>query len=73
MRDLYETISEGRFEDLTREDLRRVILELVYSIYTNNSKWDYIDIMREALDNINELLSLEGDQRFTVKEALQRD
>ena len=73
MRDLYKTISEGRFEDLTREDLRRVILELVYSIYINNSKWDYIDIMREALENINEMLSLEGEQRFTVKEALQRD
>lgn len=67
MRDLYDTLA-NEYGDLSKEQLRRIALELIYAIHHNNTKWDYIQTMNEAIENINENLFLEDDERFTEKE-----
>lgn len=54
---LYDTIA-NEYANLTREDLRRIALELIYSMYKNNSKWDYVDQINDAIENINEYTDL---------------
>ena len=67
MRDLYNTLG-NEYAELSKEQIRRIALELIYAIYDNNTKWDYIATMNSAIENINEYLYLEGDERFTEKE-----
>lgn len=57
MRNLYNTIThEGH--DLSKDDLRHIALELIRSMKRNNSKWDYVDQINEAIKNINENTNL---------------
>lgn len=65
MKSLYDTISNEAHE-LSKDDLKRIAMELVYSMYRNNSKWDYIDQVNDAIENINEYTGL----NFTKEEIV---
>lgn len=54
---LYDHIlNEGH--NYSKEDLQRIIAEIIYSIYSND-KTQYESIIREALENINEYTDLQ--------------